>query len=74
MSLYQRIRDSITGRFTTSADPATTQAESPGPGLSRLNRRILANAIADEKHCTGAHAANQVLRDAVLKVLGSPTR
>ncbi len=56
------------------AHPAITVAESPGPGLSRLNRRILANAISDEKHTTSSHSANKVLRDAILKVLGDTSR
>lgn len=74
MNHFKHVRDTLTGLFTKSRDPATTVAESPTPGLSRLNRRILANAIADERNCTGAHSANKVLRDAVLKVLETPTR
>lgn len=74
MSIYKRIRDSLTGRFTTNTHPAITVAESPAPGINRINRRILANAISEEKMQVSCHTANKVMRDAILKVLETPTR
>ena len=71
-----RFRDTITGLFTSARKAArnehTTVAETllVGHGLSRINRRILLNALEDEQQQTSSVSANAVMRDAIRRVLG----
>ncbi len=69
MSTFKRFIDNVTGRFTQSRDPATTTKIDVG-GLSAGKRKILSNALEDEKLASSPYMANKVLRDAIEKVLG----